>query len=49
MKLKSYKNNLECVAQVLKGGLRPEAHTFKLGRTQNVRFIFICFFINYRL
>ncbi|UMM35902.1 hypothetical protein L5515_008314 [Caenorhabditis briggsae] len=35
MKSKAYKNKLECVAQVLKGGLRPEAHSYQLGKSQN--------------
>ncbi|KAF1751284.1 hypothetical protein GCK72_017838 [Caenorhabditis remanei] len=34
MKSKAHRNKLECVAQVLKGGLRPAAHTYQLGKTQ---------------
>ncbi|CAI2355406.1 unnamed protein product [Caenorhabditis sp. 36 PRJEB53466] len=34
LKTKNYTGKLDCVAQVLKGGLRPEAHTYLLGKSQ---------------
>ncbi|EGT47025.1 hypothetical protein CAEBREN_04630 [Caenorhabditis brenneri] len=34
MKSKAHKNKLECVAQVLKGGLKPDYSSFQLGKTQ---------------
>ena len=40
MKSKAHRNKLECVAQVLKGGLRPAAHTYQLGKTQTVSIVY---------